>query len=586
MKVMTARTILLAAALAFGASCSQPPPDLAPLATAGGAAPPIRMLGSFDVLPTNDVASLAISPDGRQLVFAAEFEGRNRLFVQDLATGDARPLPGTEEGFYPFWSPDGREIGFFANDQLKSLDLATGSTTVLDPVATWGAGGTWGPDGTILFATHGVSIIRSVRAAAPQLGQFAGSGTAAARGPDQFSQSHPHFLPDGTSYLYYVQGMPAARGIYAGRLGSRESKRLVDSEAAGVYSSGRLFFLSDGTLLAQPLDLTTLTLTGTPEAIAEGVPIGGRSAAALAASANHLVYRTGPAGSLRQLTWYDRSGNSLGTVGEPFPTGAGAPSISPDGTRVVVNALVDGLGDIWTIDLASGARAVVADNAGNDSYPIWSFDGAAVHFSSAHISFYPMYRAPINAAGETVRFFADEGLRHPMDWSRDGRFLIFRRNQPDLWALDVAAGTEISIVRPDTPVRWPQISPDGRWIAYQSEVSGQSEIYLHGPLAPPATGRRSAPVSSGGGAWVRWRADGRELYYAAPDGTLMAVALVFDADGQVFTAAPPVALFRVPMAGGPFNRSVAQQYMMADNGQRFLVLAAPAASSPVQLVGL
>jgi hypothetical protein len=196
-----------------------------------------------------------------------------------------------------------------------------------------------------------------------------------------------------------------------------------------------------------------------------------------------------------------------------------------------------------------------------------------------------MYRRSVNNDAEAIPVFPDIGLRHPMDWSRDGRLVLFRRNSPDLWAVAVDSLTDIPIVSSGTPVRWPQRSADGRWIAYQAEVSGQSEIHLHGPIDPPAVGQMSGPVSIGGGAWVRWRADGRELYYAAPDGTLMAVALEFADDGASFTAAPPVALFRAPMAVGPLNRSYAQQYMVADDGQRFLVVAAQPASSPVQVLG-
>ncbi len=585
MSCMSSRALLAAIALCSAVACDQPANDRVPIATESGAIPPLRDPGDLNVHPTNDVASLAISPDGRQLVFAAVFEGRNRLWLLDIATGAQTLLPGTEEGFYPFWSPDGRQIGFFGNDQLKRLDLASGATDVLVPVATWGAGGSWGPDGTILFATHGGFGIGSTQAPGTQATRLPTRMAASPSGPNQFSFSHPHFLPDGVSFLFYAQGMPAARGIYVGRLGSSATSRLVDSEAAGMFALGRLFFVSDGTLMAQPFDTVALALTGTPEAIAEGVPIGGRSAAALAASAMHIAYRSGDAGSVRQLTWFDRSGNVLGTVGEPVATGAGAPSISPDGRQVVINVLVDGLGDIWTMDLASGASASVADNAGNDSYPIWSYDSDSVLYSSAHIDFYPMYRKSVVDGTEATRMPGSAGLRHPMDWSRDGRFLVFRRNTPDLWVLDVASGEEIPVVPQNPPTRWPQISPDGRWIAYQSEISGQSEIHLHGPFEPPAVGRRSEPVSVGGGAWVRWRADGRELFYAAPDGTLMAVALEFSADGRSFTAAAPVPLFQVPMAGGPLNRGIAQQFMVADDGQRFLVLVAQPASSPVHLVG-
>jgi hypothetical protein len=175
-----------------------------------------------------------------------------------------------------------------------------------------------------------------------------------------------------------------------------------------------------------------------------------------------------------------------------------------------------------------------------------------------------------------------------MDWSRDGRFLVYRMNGPDLWVLDTTTLAEISVVQTGTNARlhWPQISSDGRWLAYQADNgSGDDRVYLHGPFDPPNLGQRSAPVSVGAGGWVRWRADGRELYYVEPDGSLMAVALTFDADGNGFTAAEPQKLFSTPMALGSLNSSIGQQYMPDAYGARFLVLAAAPAHSPVHVLG-
>jgi hypothetical protein len=174
-----------------------------------------------------------------------------------------------------------------------------------------------------------------------------------------------------------------------------------------------------------------------------------------------------------------------------------------------------------------------------------------------------------------------------MDYSSDGRYLVYRKNSPDLWVLDNTTGEHFNVVAGSSGrIRWPQMSPDGRWLAYQLDsADGSSTIHIHGPFEPPNTGQRSASLSIAGGGWVRWSADGRELYYAAPDGTLMTVALRFDSGGNGFTAAAPEALFTVPMAMGPLNRSIAQQYMVDESGERFLVLAATPAESPVHLLG-
>ena len=362
-------------------------------------------------------------------------------------------------------------------------------------------------------------------------------------------------------------------------------KRLVDAEAGGVYAMGRLFFVQGGTLLAQPFDVATRSLGGSPQIVATDIAVGGRGGVALSATGDRVIYRTGAAGSTQQLTWFDRSGKQLGTVGEPFAGGAGAMSISPDGTRVVVNRYVEARGEIFTVDLATGAATQVSDFPANNTYPVWSSDSQSVLFSSNLGVDYQAYRRATDAAA-AVPVFQTPGWRHPMDMSRDGHYLIYRMNQPDLWALDTRTMSEIPVIRAGSgTAQWPQISPDGRWFAYQSADFGGVEVYLHGPFDPPNVGQRTKPVSLADGGWVRWRADGRELYFVAADGTLMAVALTFDASGNGFTAAPPVKLFAVPMNMGSINSSIGQQYMPDRTGERFLVLVAMPAKSPVHVLG-
>jgi Tol biopolymer transport system component len=581
--------VLASAIVVSGAAWGQPRLVIA----ASPGLPAVYEYASIDTLPTNDAASMALSPDGRQLAFVAPDEGRNRLWIQDLASGNARVLPGTNEVRWPFWSPDSQHLGFFGNDKVMRIAVASGEQQELVASATWSAGGSWGPDGTILYGRHGAMTILSVTADGGNQRSATGGLPAG-----QLAHFQPHFLPDGEHFLYYVEGSPDVRGVYVGAINNaaqspigpvdprtrEQPLRLVDADAGGVYAMGRLFFVQGGTLKAQPFDPVTRILSGEPELIAEDIAVGGRHGVALQSNGNRVIYRTGPAGSTQQLTWFDRSGNRLGTVGEAFPGGAGAMSISPDGSRAVVNRYVNAIGEIFTVDLATGEATQVSNFPANNSYPIWSFDGQSVVFSSNVTVGYQVYRR-LPGANSADLVFRDSGWRHPMHWSRDGRYLVYRMNGPDLWVLDTTTLEQIAVIPPGSSrVHWPQISPDGRWFAYQSPTSGTTEVYLHGPLDPPSLGQRSRPLSIGEGGWVRWRADGRELFYVAPDGTLMAVALAFSADGSSFTASAPARLFTTPMAMGPINTSLAQQYMPDASGVRFLVLAATPAESPVHVL--
>lgn len=534
--------------------------------------------------PTNDVASLALSPDGLTLAVVSRYNGRNHLWLKPVGAGEARPLPGTADAVYPFWSPDGSRLAFFSEDQIRQIDIRSGQITTLVSEAGFPAGGSWGRNGTILFSTHGRYVIWSV----PETG-----GTPAPvvslDGVDQYALVHPYFLPDGVNFLYYTQGKPQERGVYQGVLDSSTgrafTRRLVDSEAAAVYARGRLYYVQNGKLHDRTLDELLGLLGDKDEIIAENVPLGSRSSVALASNGDRVMYRTGTAGSARQLTWYDRSGKRLGTVGEPFFAGNSAPSLSPDGKSVVINYLREGMGDIGFVDVTTGKLTVVSDNPANDIAPIWSSDGRSVLYSSKRTSTIETYRQMLDAPLYGDKVFPTVGLRHPMDMTRDGRYLIYRMNTPDVWALDQRTGQEISIIPTGSPrAQWPQVSPDGRWIAVQSDVSGSTQIHLQGPFEPPAGGTISKPLTVNGGGWVRWRGDGRELFYTEADGSLMSIGLTFSADGRSFSAATPVRLFNAPMNASPENNAIAQQYLAAPDGQRFLVIAAPDEESPVHLL--
>lgn len=556
-------------------------PKLLLVFLAVAAIPATLAAGTVDVgtPSTNDIASLALSPDGLTLAVAGRFNGRNHLWLKPVGSGEAKPLLGTEDAVYPFWSPDGSKLGFFSEDEIRQVDIGSGKVTTLSTGMGFPAGGTWGKDGTILFSTHGRYMVW-------QMPETGGTPTQVATldGPDQYALVHPHFLPDSASFLYYTQGQPQERGVYQGIIGSNVRRRLVDADAAAVYASGKLYYVLKGALHARTFDPVLGEVGNDDEVIARDVPLGSRSSVALASNGKQVVYRTGSAGSLRQLTWYDRSGKRLGTVGEPFQAGNSAPSLSPDGKSVVINYLHDAIGDIGIVDLATGKLTVVSDNAANDLAPIWASDGASVLFSSKRTNTIETYIQAVGKPTPAEKVFTNIGLRHPMDMTRDGRYLFYRMNTPDLWALDQRSGQEIAILPPGSPrTQWPQVSPDGRWIAFQSDVSGTTQVHVHGPFAPPALGATSKPLTVNGGGWVRWRGDGKELFYTEADGTVMSIAISFADDGKSFSAAAPVRLFTVAMNASPENNSIAQQYLVSADGQRFLMIAAPDGESPVHV---
>lgn len=555
---------LLAAVLAAGAG-----PALA-------AAPSMAGVGTP---PTNDIASLALSPDGLTLAVAGRHNGRNHLWLQPVAGGAARPLPGTADAVYPFWSPDGRKLGFFAEDEIRVIDIQSGEITTLLTGMGFPAGGSWGSNGTILFSTHG-------RYAIWRVSETGGAFMTAATpdGPDQYALVHPFLLPDGANFLFYVQGQPHERGVYQGVLGSNLARRLVDSEAAAVYAKGKLYYVQGGSLLARTLDPLLGLLEDDAVVIAENIPLGSRSVAALASNGEQVAFRSGAAGSMRQLTWYDRAGKRLDTVGEPYYAGNSAPSLSPDGKSVVINYLRDALGDIGVVDIATGKLTPVSDSPANDLAPIWSSDGASVLFSSKRTNTIETYRQVLGMPMNAEKVFYTVGLRHPMDMTRDGRYLFYRMNTPDLWARDQSTGIEISIIPPGSPrTQWPQVSPDGRWLAFQSDVSGSTQVHVHGPFEPPSLGTTSAPLTTNGGGWVRWSGDGKELFYTEADGTVMSIGLTFSDGGRAVAAEAPVRLFTAPMSASPENNAIAHQYLVAPDGERFLVVAAPDEESPVHI---
>ena len=522
---------------------------------------------------TSDPTSFALSPDGRQIVFVASGDGASRLWLRSLAATTAQPLAGTEGAASPFWSPDSRAIGFFAGGALKRLDLGGGAPQTLAP-APAARGGTWGADSVIVFApTNSGSLMRVAATGGDAV-------PVTMLGPTQAGRRWPHMLSDGRRFLFLGLDQPDTAGIYLGALDGSAPTRLTSSESAGVSLPGWLLWVRGGTLVAQRLDVEQAALTGDPVTLADGVAVDDFLRSGVSVASTGLVaYRTG-ATSQRQLTWVDRSGTARGTVGSPDRSNPRHPRVSPDGTRVAVSRRVQGNTDLWLLDGARTSR-VTFDGALDQSL-LWSPDGARIVFETNRTGPFDLYQTFPGGAGVEELVVASDQNKVPSSWSADGRFLLYMSVGPstgaDLWVVPMAGDERTPSVFLKTPFNeaWGAFSPDGRWVAYQSNESGSSEIYVR-PFVPPVAAGTAAgpgptggqwPVSSAGGVFPLWRPDGKELYYLNREGAMMAATITVS--GSTLAAGVPVVLFPTRILGGGRGPGLGRSYDVAPDG-RFLI---------------
>ncbi len=505
----------------------------------------------------------AISPDGRKLAFVATTtEGRDILFLRPLDSLEARALEGTEGASNPFWSPDSRSVAYFAQGKLAKIDASGGSPLILCDAPN-PRGGSWGSRGTIVFSVNAGGQIHRV-------GESGGRSTTLSHlvAHPQETNRWPDFLPDGTHFLYFVLGGdPKTSGTWVGSLESKETSRLTPSDGGGLYvPPGFVLYRSGDRLMGQRFDARQRVISGEPFPVVEQIRWNGVATAALAVSASDtglLVYQTGGATASR-LQLYDRAGRELQTVGPP-----GAywePTLSPDGRRIAVPRIdQEGLaGAIWSGDVERGSLLRLSSQAPIAATPLWSVDGRQIVYSA-----FPRgevyVRDPAGAGGEKLLFRAPAFA--PLDdWSKDGRFLLYevldwRIFHNEVWMRDLQTGQSRPVLQEKYSQYGARLSPDGRWLAYQSEESGISEIFVRS--FPESRERRQ--VSSGGGSQPRWRGDGRELFYISPDSKIMAVEIGTTA---TFEAGAPHALFQTRILPLIEARN---HYDAAADGQRFVV---------------
>jgi eukaryotic-like serine/threonine-protein kinase len=527
---------------------------------------------------TDQPGDFALSPDGRQIVFVAKGDGAQRLWLRNLAATAAQPLQGSEGATSPFWSPDSRSIGFFAGGALKRIDIGASQPQILISVGNNGAG-SWSADGVIIYARGPADpIMRIAATGGPATQVTTGNKLAAAH-------RTPLFLPDGQHFLF-LAAVGTAPGVYLGALDGRTPVRLTAPARFSFLPSGWLLWVQAGALVAQRLDLQAGKLIGQPVAVADGV-----SAVSVAAS-GLMAYRTG-AVRLRQLQWVDRSGAVQGTIGEP-DVSLVAPRVSPDGRRVVVSRTAQNNEDIWLLDGARASR--VTFDAAAEQFPAWSPDGTRVEFLSDRTGSGDLYEKVASGAGADKLFLASDQFKYPSGWSADGHYLLFFSIDPktggDLWILPATGDRKPYVFLKTAFIEvWGQFSPDGQWVAYQSNESGREEIYVR-PFFPPGAANRKADsgavegqwqVSSAGGVQPVWRSDGKEIFFINPAGEMMAAPIT--ASGSVLTPGVPTRLFQTHVWGGGIDTGRGRQYDVAGDG-RFLINAEldSGATSPITLI--
>jgi len=525
--------------------------------------------GAVPSFASANLGSFALSPDGRHLVFSATGEdGQARLWLRPLDVLGARELAGTEGALFPFWSPDSRSIAFFADRRLKRLDVAGGPVQTITEAPLGGRGGTWNSEGIILFAVFdpgGNGLLR-----VPASG---GDAVLITKPRERETHRFPQFLPDGRHFLYFARFLAEREqreeGIYLASLDSGETRRLASSDTAALYTrDGWALFVREGRLIGQRLDLSRQELTGDPVTVAEDVYYDATTlnVGAFSVSASGAVaYRTGGI-SRRQLTWFDRSGTAGESVGAADGT-FGSVALSPDGRRVATHRSVQQNVDLWIID---GARTMrFTFDSGIDESPVWSADGQQIVFDSTRSGVRDLYRKA-SAGGNSEELLTDlpKTSKWPVDVSADGRSLLFETDDPkpgtDIWVLSLDGDRKpFPFVNTAFDEQAAQFSPDGRWVTYSSNESGRTEIYVR-PFPGPGG---QWQISTAGGSQARWAPSGKEVYYIAPDATLMAVPIVIK--GDAIEPGAPVELFQTRIWNTNFSRG-GFQYDVGPDG-RFLI---------------
>lgn len=503
--------------------------------------------------------NVAISPDGRKVVFTLSSEGKTALYLRSLDQLETKALAGTDNAFSPFWSPDSRSIAFFSDGKLRKIDSNGGSVQTICDVGEYDTTATWGADGTILFVveTDTESWLEQVNAS--------GGSPTKAYGPAGLAPMWPQFLPDGKHFLFYGRVTKDGKndqtrkdGFYVGTLGTDDAKLVFETPRTRVeYAApGYILYVREGSLLAQQFDLPSLSISGAPSVVVEKIVYFDKTGYSewSVSQTGALVFPSQL--SLSRLAWLDRNGRALEQIGsEDFFADV---RLAPDGTKIAVSISDEqtSSGNIWLYDL-KGSRSRLVFGPLDNANLVWSPDGQRIaFFTNGRSTLRLKDVSDVAGDGETP---IEEGFISPTDWSRDGRYLIYSISEPtvqrDIWILPFDGDRKPFAFLKTQSSEWgARFSPDSRYVAFNSNESGTNEIYV-APLAIP---EKKVRISASGGSAPRWSRNGRELFYLAGSGPLMAVKF---SDG---IATDPVPLF---------DATKFVDFDVSLDGQKFLVIS-------------
>jgi eukaryotic-like serine/threonine-protein kinase len=562
----------------------------------------VRSTRSTDAMPLRlevrlaNAATFAVSPNGQMLAFVAAGENRrNVISIRAFNSPELRELPGTEDatGAPIFWSPDSRFVGFQARNKLKKIDVSGGKLPQeICETSAVVLGGAWNRADVIVFGTPDGVMQVPAAGGVPAL-------VTAAKNRDE-AHAFPSFLPDGRHFIYIRARQEI--GIYVGSLDAKpdqqSSKRMLATTVMASYvashdqAPGRLLFMREGSLWAQSFDAKRFELFGEAVPVARHVSRFLLSAAFSASETGILAYRSSFTNT--RLSWFDRQGKELGDLHESIAsTHVVDLSLSLDGTQLATTRVNPNSADLgvalWITDLSRGVSTRLSSEQLMSGSPVWSADGRHLAFSVTRPGGTAIIQKASNGGGgEQLLVGISPDEKFPNDWSGDGRALLYTRREPgknaSLWLVDMANRPN----QPAAPTPFAdsefnngqgQFSPDRRWVAYTSDESGRSEVYVQ-ELASSQGTRVKTQVSRDGGREPHWRQDGRELFYLSADGKVMSLKL---SAGPMFKASIPQPLFQVADIRGALGIA-AYHWGVTPDGKRFLIARDPSSSEPISIV--
>jgi Tol biopolymer transport system component len=527
------------------------------------------------------IHSFAISPDGRTVAIAAVVNGKRQLWLHAMDALQPESVPSTEDATYPFWSPDSSSIGFFAQGSLKRI-AATGGPAQSICAVPDARGGSWNRDNVIVFASSlgGRAVIQRVPAS---------GGTPVDVTGAEADNAHPTFLPDGQHFLS-VNRAGEETGIYVNSLDGKESRRLLLDVSGVAYAApssrsadrvGHVFFIRNNSLMAQAFNADSAQLLSEAFLIAQGVSLTSNSTyAPVTGSETGVVLYESTAGdsSSRHLYWYDRDGKIEGEFGAP---GDYQPGISSDGKMVAFARRQDTGQSIWLRDLNRGADQILTSNAGMYGSPTWSPAGDRIALGIRKNGIWDIYQRALGLSAQEELLVSSPNSKAPTDWAKG--FLVYQEFNPktkrDIWVLPIESGLPgkpIAFLQTPSDELLGRLSPDGRWMAYTSDISGRLEVWVRAfPSADHET-----QVSTVGGQQPLWSGDGKELFFEAGDGKMTVVAA--NTAGSSFKPGAPQPLFDMNMA--QTENGAQFQYGVTADGKRFLIAGAAPSTRQLTVV--